>query len=334
MDKNPKGSVPGPIRVSLSDDEWPMEYTDHDREIVRAVVTDGEGWFYFVRVHRDDEFGNASFIETSGGGVEDGEEHEAALRRELREELGAEVEIICPIGTVSDYYNLIHRHNINHYYLCRAVSFGEKHLTKDETESFHLRTARLTFDEAAEEYEAARESRIGRLIAARELPVLKRAEEILEYMGSTGGKRVKISKRDYLEELRSRVSGDERVLLESGEGLVINEYNLATMKRLLYTQEVFEGTVDGLSSKGLEKTLEDYLNEYMADQPEGHKWIILCCLFLSQVAGEPMHPRAWTKWRELGGNYYCGAREDQEGSVCRWCVCRHLSEIPSGGENG
>ena len=28
------------------------------------------GYFYFVRVERDDEFGNATLIETSGGGVE------------------------------------------------------------------------------------------------------------------------------------------------------------------------------------------------------------------------------------------------------------------------
>ncbi|WP_026499179.1 NUDIX hydrolase [Butyrivibrio sp. WCD2001] len=48
------------------------------------------------------------------------------------EELGAEVEVICKIGVVSDYYNLIHRHNINNYYLCRVKSFGDKHLTQDE----------------------------------------------------------------------------------------------------------------------------------------------------------------------------------------------------------
>ena len=137
---------------------------------------------------------------------------------------------------------------------------------------------------------------------------------------------MKISKKDYLEKLRSRVTEQERRSLESGEGLLINEYNLATMKRLLYTQEVFEGTADTLSSESLEKTLEAYLNEYMADQPAGHKWIILCCLFLSQVAGEPMHPQPWTKWEKLGGTYFCGAREEGEGSVCLWCVCRPLKE--------
>ena len=121
-------------RLELQDTQWPYEYTDHDRLIVRAIVTDAEGFFYFVRAVRNDDFGNAVLIETSGGGVEPGEEPEAAIRRELREELGAEVEILGRIGLVSDYYNLIHRHNLNNYYLCRALSFGEKHLMPDEIE--------------------------------------------------------------------------------------------------------------------------------------------------------------------------------------------------------
>ena len=61
------------IRIELQDTEWPMEYTDHDRLIVRAIVTDEAGNYYFVRVERDDDFGKATLIETSGGGVEPGE---------------------------------------------------------------------------------------------------------------------------------------------------------------------------------------------------------------------------------------------------------------------
>ena len=164
----------------LTDGEWPYEYTDHDRLIARAIVTDGKGFFYFVHVSRDDEFGKADFIETSGGGVEPGEDPSEAVLRELKEELGADAEIIREIGIVSDYYNLIHRHNINHYYLCRLLSFGEKNLTPDEIECFHLTTRRLTFDEAVTEYETNRDSRLGRLICSRELPVLLRAKEILD----------------------------------------------------------------------------------------------------------------------------------------------------------
>ena len=172
-------SEPKELLLDLCDTEWPYTYTDHDRLIVRAIVFDDAGYFYFVRAMRNDQFGEATLIETSGGGVEPGEELTAAIRRELREELGAEVDVLQKIGVVRDYYNLIHRHNINHYYLCRVRSFGTKHLTKDEIESFHLSTLQLRFEDAVREYERRTDSAIGRLIAQRELPVLKQAKAIL-----------------------------------------------------------------------------------------------------------------------------------------------------------
>ncbi|GAA0038791.1 NUDIX hydrolase [Lactobacillus amylovorus] len=167
------------LNLQLKDTEWPLEYIDHDRQIVRAIVFDDQENYYFVRAKRDDDFGKATLIETSGGGVEAGEDLETALKRELKEELGAEVEIMHKIGIVSDYYNLIHRHNINNYYLCKITSFGEKHLTRDEIEDFHLSTLRLSYRDAEEEYKKCAETKIGKLIAARELPVLRRAKVLL-----------------------------------------------------------------------------------------------------------------------------------------------------------
>ena len=168
------------IMLELSDNEWPLEYTDHDRVIARAIVYDDEGYFYFVRAERDDLFGRATLIETSGGGVECGEDLNTAILRELREELGANAEIICKLGVVSDYYNLIHRHNINNFFLCRVLSFGEKNLMQDEIECFHLSTLRMTYAEALAEYERCSSTKLGRLIANRELPILKAAKEVID----------------------------------------------------------------------------------------------------------------------------------------------------------
>lgn len=168
-----------PLYIELQDTEWEFTYTDHDREIVRAIVVDADGFFYFNRLVRDDVFCRGTVIETAGGGVEAGEDFHAAIRRELKEELGAEVEILAEIGTVSDYYNLIHRHNINHFYLCRALSFGETAMTEAEVNAFHLSTLRLTYEEAMAEYERCCDGPLGRLIAARERPILHRAKEML-----------------------------------------------------------------------------------------------------------------------------------------------------------
>nr|WP_308509475.1 hypothetical protein [uncultured Stomatobaculum sp.] len=72
-----------------------------------------------------------------------------------------------------------HSHNLNHYFLCRVKSFGETKLTRDEEEEFHLKKMKLRYEEALAAYEAGLDSRLGRLLAKRELPVLKRAKTLL-----------------------------------------------------------------------------------------------------------------------------------------------------------
>lgn len=170
------------ININLQDTQWPLEYIDHDRTVARGIVYDESGQFYFVRAEREDDFGKATLIETAGGGVEAGEDLLTAIRRELKEELGVQVEVVCKIGVVSDYYNLIHRHNINHYFLCKAESFGEKSLTQDEINRFHLSTLTLSYEEAVLEYENRANTKLGKLIANRELPVLHHAKEIMDTM--------------------------------------------------------------------------------------------------------------------------------------------------------
>ena len=64
--------------------------------------------------------------------------------------------------------------------MCKVKSFGEKNLTLDEKESFHLSTLKLTYDEAVREYENRVNTRLGTLIANRELPILQRAKEIID----------------------------------------------------------------------------------------------------------------------------------------------------------
>ena len=167
------------LYLHLNDEEWPFTYIDHVRQIARAVVIDDEEYFYFVRVRRDDAFGIAALIETSGGGIEENETPEEAVCRELNEELGADVNILCSLGVVEDDYNLIHRHNVNHYFLCRVRSLGLPHLTQQEAEAFHLSVLRLHYAEAEAEYRKCASSALGRLIAQRELPILQQAGRIL-----------------------------------------------------------------------------------------------------------------------------------------------------------
>ncbi len=166
--------------IKLQDRQYPYTYIDHDRNIVRAIVYDNDGLFYFIRANRDDIFGKATMIETSGGGVEENEDLISALKRELKEELGIEVEIISKIGVVSDYYNTLHRHNISNYYLCKVIAFGDNNLTDDEKNVFHISTLKLTYEEAIEEYKRCSNTKIGRLVANRELPIIYKAKEMID----------------------------------------------------------------------------------------------------------------------------------------------------------
>ena len=168
------------LNIELKDTEYKYDYINHDRNIVRAIVYDDHNDFYFVRANRDDDFGKAILIETSGGGVEKDEDLNSAIKRELKEELGANVSIICKIGIVSDYYNLIHRHNINNYFLCKALSFEDKNLTEQEIKDFHLSTLKLSYKEAIKEYKYRSSTKLGKLIANRELPILYKAKEIID----------------------------------------------------------------------------------------------------------------------------------------------------------
>ena len=168
------------LYLELRDNEWPYDYINHDRNIVRAIILDDERYFYFIRANRDDIFGKATMIETSGGGVEEGENLTQALNRELKEELGVQVDIICKIGVVSDYYNLLHRHNISNYYLCKIKSFGDNNLTEEEKNVFHISTLKLTYKQAIKEYKDCSNTKIGKLVANRELPILYKAKEIID----------------------------------------------------------------------------------------------------------------------------------------------------------
>ena len=124
--------------------------------------------------------------------------------------------------------------------------------------------------------------------------------------------------------LVQQITTEERRMLEHKTGnLIISDYNRDTIIRMLNQQVESDAIVDKDRMIRLICTLQDYLQTYMKNQPEGHRWIILACLFLSGVVKEPMHPQEIVHWRQdpSGRNYYCPAYSAEEGSTCRFCVC-------------
>ncbi|WP_172254367.1 NUDIX domain-containing protein [Saccharibacillus deserti] len=67
------------------------------RQAARAVLLDDSGRMALMHVAR------GGYHKLPGGGIEDGEDVFAALRREMREEAGAEIRITGEIGMTAEY---------------------------------------------------------------------------------------------------------------------------------------------------------------------------------------------------------------------------------------
>ena len=65
------------IELKLQDLEFENEGITHTRHVASAVVLD-DNKVLILKVKRNDEFGNSTYLETSGGGVDEGETPERA----------------------------------------------------------------------------------------------------------------------------------------------------------------------------------------------------------------------------------------------------------------
>ena len=86
-----------------------------------------------------------------------------------------------------------------------------------------------------------------------------------------------------------------------------------------------EPEVDLEAAENLALSLQEYLDEYMSDNPEGHKWIVLASLYLAFVARRPLHPidRAGVLIEQLNGStiYRCPLKVSGDNPICDACVC-------------
>lgn len=95
-------------------------------EVVAAIILDGDKIFATQRGYGDWK----DWWEFPGGKMEPGETQEEALRREIREELSAEIrvdELLCTVD-----YDYPEFHLIMHCYLCSLLT-GTLHLNEHES---------------------------------------------------------------------------------------------------------------------------------------------------------------------------------------------------------
>ena len=165
------------VNLELKDTQYKEDGFTHTRVTARALVLDEQGRIALHHIHRDDIFGNEEYYETPGGGVDEGETLEQAVVRECKEELGEDIEVLRGLGVVKDAYNLIHRKNENHYFLCKKLSQGEKHFVS-EGDSLIQKTIWVHLDEGIALLKKQSDHGVSALVKARELPILEEAKRV------------------------------------------------------------------------------------------------------------------------------------------------------------
>ena len=88
------------------------------RTAARAVVIDKDGRVALLKV------GLYSFHKLPGGGIDEGEDTETALRREINEEIGCDVSDIEELGTVEEYIDHMRLRQTSYCFIAKQI--GEK----------------------------------------------------------------------------------------------------------------------------------------------------------------------------------------------------------------
>jgi 8-oxo-dGTP pyrophosphatase MutT (NUDIX family) len=166
------------LLYTLKDEAYPFTFIDHTRACARGVVIDENGNIALTKLLFTDIFGHRDYYELPGGGVREDETIEQAFLREMEEETGYAVSILDEIGEVSDYYNLIHRHNRNYYYLAHTINYVGQRLEPKEIDRIE-QLLWVPIDKAISLFESMNDASISGLVKRRELPILKLAKELM-----------------------------------------------------------------------------------------------------------------------------------------------------------
>jgi len=115
------------IRDSDVGSDIPDGVSRQERRASRAVVFDVDG--NIALFHSTKKY----FHKLPGGGIEQGEDIETALRRELIEEIGCSVKNLRELGSIEEYRNKRGLHQISYCFLADLDGLkGIPHLEEDE----------------------------------------------------------------------------------------------------------------------------------------------------------------------------------------------------------
>lgn len=148
----------------------------HKRQAARAVLLDDNNAVYLLHMTK------LSYHKLPGGGVEADESINAALKRELLEELGCEAEVIAEVGEVKEYRSFQKLDHSSFCYLARQVGVKQPSaLEEDELADGMQEMKVANIDEAIALLRSdAPKNAAGKFIQRRDVCFLMEAKDILQ----------------------------------------------------------------------------------------------------------------------------------------------------------
>lgn len=138
------------------------------REAVRAIIFDTDKKVALLKVSRD------SYFKLPGGGVEEGEDFETALKRECLEEIGCEIKNVSPLGITEEFWKEDNEKQISYCYVAELDGpKGNPNLTQSEKDR-GFETIWMSLGEAITKLESCTPTQWeGDYIPSRELVFLR-----------------------------------------------------------------------------------------------------------------------------------------------------------------
>ena len=141
---------------------------------------------------------------------------------------------------------------------------------------------------------------------------------------------MEITKSDLLRQLRRALTDSEWTKIARNSELAVSRFNRGVLMEMK-TAAIPDGA-GGVSAEtvdSLYNTIKDYLAEHMSDKPEGLKWIVISCLYLTFIAERPMHPIELLDIKETTQDgvrvYECPSKSSGKNTTCQYCVCKRMS---------